>query len=62
MNIAEINRQVRHWRDTAKEKHGYTNAELAKVSFTTESALTHKKTLYRLPYHVVAKIKELADG
>lgn len=62
MSIAEYNRQVRQWRDEAKARHGYTNAELAKIAFTSESAITHKKTLYRLPYYVVARIKELADG
>lgn len=62
MTIAEYNRQVRRWRDEAKARHGYTNAELAKVVFSSESAITHKKSLYRLPYYVVAKMKELADG
>lgn len=61
MNIAEYNRQVRRWRDEAKAKHGYTNEELAKAAFTNASALTHKRTLYRLPFHVVMRIKELSE-
>lgn len=61
MTIAEYNRQVRQWRDEAKARHGYTNAELAKAVFSSESAITHKKTLYRLPYYVVAGMRELAE-
>lgn len=61
MNIAEYNRQVRRWRDEAKAKHGYTNEELAKAAFTNASALTHKRTLYRLPFYVVMRIKELSE-
>ena len=62
MTIAEYNNQVRRWRDEAKAAHGYTNKELAKAAFTTESAITHKRTLYRLPFFVVMKIKELSEN
>lgn len=60
MTIAEFNNQVRRYRDDAKAAHDYTNAELAKKVYTSESALSHKDTLYRLPYHVVMRMKELA--
>lgn len=62
MTIADYNRQVRQWRDEAKAVHGYTNRELAKAAFTTESAITHKRTLYRLPFFVVMRIKELSEN
>ena len=62
MTIAEYNRQVRIWRDDAKERHGYTNAELAKRIGCCESALSHKRTLYALPYYQVKRLEELANG
>lgn len=60
VTIAEYNREVRRLRDDAKERTGFTQAELAKRVGTSPSALSHKDELYRLPYYVVRRMEELA--
>ena len=62
MTIAEYNRQVLTWREVAKDRHGYTQKELAKRIGCCESALSHKRTLYALPYYQVKRLEELANG
>lgn len=61
MKMTEANRQLLMWRHLAKEAHGYTDADLAKKLGCSQSVLSHKKTLYRLPFYQAMKLKELAE-
>lgn len=61
VTIAEYNREVRRLRDDAKERTGYTQAELARRIGTSASVLSHKDELYRLPYYLVRRLQELAN-
>ena len=61
MKTAEANRQLLDWRNRAKETHNMTFAEMAKRIGCSESTLTHKSLLYRLPYLQAMRLKELAD-
>ena len=58
--ISDANRQISLWRFQAKEKHGYTDAQLARRIGCCLSSLTHKKTYYKLPYYQVAELERLA--
>lgn len=62
VTIAAYNRQIRIWRDDAKARHGYTQKELAKKIGCSESVLSHKSTLYSMPFYQVMRLKELANG
>jgi len=59
MKRADANRQIRQWRDDAREK--YSISEIAKKVGCSESVLTHKATLYRLPFYQAMKLKELSE-
>lgn len=61
MKINEANKQILQWRHQAKEGHGYTDKDLAKRIGCSASRLTHKNTLYKLPYLQAMKLKELAE-
>ena len=58
--ISDANRQISDWRFKAKENHGYTDEQLAKKIGCCLSALTHRKTYYKLPYYQVAELERLA--
>ena len=62
VNIAAYNRQIRIWRDDAKERTGYTQKELAKRIGCCESTLSHKDEFYRMPFYQVERLKELANA
>lgn len=61
MNIQAYNRQIRIWRDNAKDAHGYTQEELAKKIGCSPSTLSHKDEFYRMPFYQVERLKELAN-
>lgn len=61
MTIKEANRQIQRWRQDAKEIHGYTDAELAKVLGCEPGVLTHKSKFYAMRALWVLKLKELAE-
>lgn len=61
MKINEANKQILKWRYQAKANHKYTDEELAKRIGCSASRLTHKDTLYKLPYLQAMKLKELAE-
>lgn len=59
--ISMANKQIALWRFMAKEKHGFTDAELAKRIGCSASVLTHKREYYRMPYYQAKKLEELAN-
>lgn len=59
--ISMANKQIALWRFMAKEKHGYTDAELAKRIGCCTSVLTHKREFYRMPYYQAAELQRLAN-
>jgi len=61
MKMAEANMQLLLWRFKAKEKHGYTDAELAKKIGCSASTLSHKQKLYMMPFYQAMRLKELAN-
>lgn len=61
MKMTDANRQLLLWRHKAKEAHGYTDRDLAKKLGCSVSTLTHKQTLYMMPFYQAMKLKELAD-
>lgn len=61
MKISEARKQLLLWRHQAKENHGYTDEDLAKRIGCSPSTLTHKDTLYKLPFYQAMKLKELAE-
>lgn len=59
--ITDANRQIATWRFLAKQKHGYTDEDLARRIGCCTSVLTHKQEFYRMPYYQAAELQRLAN-
>lgn len=61
MKMEDAGRCIAVWKAKAKDIHGYTDKELAKRLGCSKSAIDHRKSFYRMPFHLAMSIKELAD-
>jgi len=59
--ISDANKQIAMWRFMAKQRHGFTDEDLARRLGCCKSVLTHKREFYRMPYYQAKELQRLAD-